>query len=69
MWSGFDRCSARGVDIQSTNNPGNSQQETLAEIEHISTIAGSLVSIASISHTHTQVRYVSITTMTFVWNH
>ncbi|XP_053952521.1 protein rhomboid isoform X1 [Anastrepha ludens] len=57
MWSGFDRCSSRGVDIQSTNNAGSSQQETLAEIEHISTIAGSLVSIASISHTHTQVRY------------
>ncbi|CAD7003777.1 unnamed protein product [Ceratitis capitata] len=58
MWSGFDRGSSRGVDIQSTtNNAGSSQQETLAEIEHISTIAGSLVSIASISHTHTQVRY------------
>ncbi|KNC27182.1 hypothetical protein FF38_13847 [Lucilia cuprina] len=35
--------------------PGSSQHETLADIEHISTIAGSLVSIGSISHT--QPRY------------
>lgn len=43
MWSGFERCSTR---LENT-----SQQETLADVEHnISTIAGSLGSIGTISH-------------------
>ena len=43
MWSGYDRGSGK-LDAAS-----NSQQETLADIEHISTIAGSLGSIGTIS--------------------
>ncbi|KFB48015.1 AGAP005058-PA-like protein [Anopheles sinensis] len=43
MWSGFDKGSGK-LDAAS-----NSQQETLADIEHISTIAGSLGSIGTIS--------------------
>lgn len=46
-----------GSCINVGGGPGSSQHETLADIEHISTIAGSLVSIGSISHT--QPRYVS----------
>lgn len=38
MWSGFERCSIRN---------GLSQQDTLAEAEHISTIAGSMGSIGT----------------------
>uniref|UniRef100_A0A182QBW9 EF-hand domain-containing protein n=1 Tax=Anopheles farauti TaxID=69004 RepID=A0A182QBW9_9DIPT len=43
MWTGYDRGSGK-LDAAS-----NSQQETLADIEHISTIAGSLGSIGTIS--------------------
>ncbi|XP_053663943.1 uncharacterized protein LOC128713105 [Anopheles marshallii] len=43
MWSGYERGSGK-LDAAS-----NSQQETLADIEHISTIAGSLGSIGTIS--------------------
>uniref|UniRef100_A0AAG5D9F5 EF-hand domain-containing protein n=1 Tax=Anopheles atroparvus TaxID=41427 RepID=A0AAG5D9F5_ANOAO len=43
MWPGFDKGSGK-LDAAS-----NSQQETLADIEHISTIAGSLGSIGTIS--------------------
>lgn len=38
MWSGLERCSIRN---------GVSQQDTLADVEHISTIAGSLGSIGT----------------------
>lgn len=38
MWTGFERCSIRN---------GVSQQDTLAEAEHISTIAGSMGSIGT----------------------
>uniref|UniRef100_A0A182YJ13 Uncharacterized protein n=1 Tax=Anopheles stephensi TaxID=30069 RepID=A0A182YJ13_ANOST len=41
MWSGYERGSGK-LDAAS-----NSQQETLADIEHISTIAGSLGSIGT----------------------
>lgn len=70
MWTGCERITFRGIETTINGNggdgnagvniggPGSSQQETLADIEHISTIAGSLVSIVSISHT--QPRYVSI---------
>uniref|UniRef100_A0A182FHU0 EF-hand domain-containing protein n=1 Tax=Anopheles albimanus TaxID=7167 RepID=A0A182FHU0_ANOAL len=44
MWSGFDKGGSGKLDAAS-----NSQQETLADIEHISTIAGSLGSIGTIS--------------------
>lgn len=44
MWPGFDRGGTAKADAAS-----HSQQETLADIEHISTIAGSLGSIGSIS--------------------
>ncbi|XP_037808876.1 uncharacterized protein LOC119601775 [Lucilia sericata] len=44
-----------GGSCVNVGGPGSSQHETLADIEHISTIAGSLVSIGSISHT--QPRY------------
>lgn len=72
MWSGCERSSSRAIEttingdgtghggsssINVAAGPGSSQQETLADIEHISTIAGSFVSIGSISHT--QPRYVS----------
>ena len=73
MWTGCERSSSRAIETTINGNgagghggdssvnvaagPGSSQQETLADIEHISTIAGSLVSIGSISHT--QPRYVS----------
>lgn len=46
MWSGFDRFSVK-LDI-------SSQNETLGEAEHISTIAGSLASIGT-DHTDTPV--------------
>ncbi|XP_017138113.1 protein rhomboid isoform X1 [Drosophila miranda] len=58
MWPGSERGSSRALEIIPTsqqNAGGSSQQETLADIEHISTIAGSLASIGSISHT--QMRY------------
>ncbi|EDS28130.1 conserved hypothetical protein [Culex quinquefasciatus] len=47
MWSGCDR--ERGGGAASVITKGDSQQETLADIEHISTIAGSLGSIGTIS--------------------
>ncbi|XP_055841546.1 protein rhomboid [Episyrphus balteatus] len=50
MWPGFDRCSSRGTDINPNQNTSTSQQETLpVEVEHISTIAGSFVSIGTLS--------------------
>lgn len=42
MWPGFDRCGSR-------NGTNPSRQETLPEVEHISTIAGSLGSIGTLS--------------------
>ncbi|KAL5292849.1 RHBDL3.2 family protein [Megaselia abdita] len=46
MWpSSFDRCSSRGTD-NLTGTIG-SMQETTLEVEHISTIAGSLGSLGS----------------------
>ena len=48
MWSGCDRDRAVG-GAASVITKGDSQQETLADIEHISTIAGSLGSIGTIS--------------------
>ena len=45
MWQGYDRGSQR-LDIASQSQ----QEETLADIEHISTIAGSLGSIGTITH-------------------
>ncbi|XP_032573717.1 rhomboid-related protein 3 isoform X1 [Drosophila sechellia] len=58
MWPGSERGSSRALEIPTSqqNAGGSSQQETLADIEHISTIAGSLASIGSLSHT--QMRYV-----------
>jgi len=41
MWPSFERCSTR-LD-------NSSQHETLADVEHISTIAGSLGSIGTLS--------------------
>lgn len=60
MWPGSERGSSRALELPTSqqNAGGSSQQETLADIEHISTIAGSLASIGSISHT--QMRYVNI---------
>ncbi|XP_037720827.1 rhomboid-related protein 2 isoform X1 [Drosophila subpulchrella] len=57
MWPGSERGSSRALENPTSqqNAGGSSQQETLADIEHISTIAGSLASIGSISHT--QMRY------------
>ncbi|KAH8303763.1 hypothetical protein KR018_001538 [Drosophila ironensis] len=57
MWPGSERGSSRALELPTSqqNAGGSSQQETLADIEHISTIAGSLASIGSISHT--QMRY------------
>ncbi|EDX08807.1 protein rhomboid isoform X1 [Drosophila simulans] len=57
MWPGSERGSSRALEIPTSqqNAGGSSQQETLADIEHISTIAGSLASIGSLSHT--QMRY------------
>ncbi|KAH8375651.1 hypothetical protein KR200_004176 [Drosophila serrata] len=57
MWPGSERGSSRALEFPTSqqNAGGSSQQETLADIEHISTIAGSLASIGSISHT--QMRY------------
>ncbi|GBP07532.1 hypothetical protein EVAR_72117_1 [Eumeta japonica] len=69
MWTSCERSSSRPIETTINGNgtseaigrgviivgPGSSQHETLADIEHISTIAGSLVSIGSISHT--QPRY------------
>lgn len=59
MWPGSERGSSRALELPTSqqNAGGSSQQETLADIEHISTIAGSLASIGSLSHT--QMRYVS----------
>lgn len=70
MWTSCERnSSSRAIETTINGNGGgggssvnfggpcSSQHETLADIEHISTIAGSLVSIGSISHT--QPRYVS----------
>ncbi|XP_068148582.1 protein rhomboid isoform X2 [Drosophila tropicalis] len=55
MWPD-ERGSSRALELPTSqqNAGGSSQQETLADIEHISTIAGSL---ASISLSHTQMRY------------
>lgn len=53
-----------GGSCINVGGPGSSQHETLADIEHISTIAGSLVSIGSISHT--QPRYVSKCKIIFI---
>ncbi|GAB0098279.1 EF-hand domain-containing protein [Sergentomyia squamirostris] len=47
MWSGFERCSVTRHQQQHQENL--SQQETLADVEHISTIAGSLGSIGTLS--------------------
>ncbi|XP_034107135.1 protein rhomboid isoform X1 [Drosophila sulfurigaster albostrigata] len=57
MWPGSERGSSRALELPTSqqNAGGSSQQETLADIEHISTIAGSLASIGSLSHT--QMRY------------
>ncbi|XP_030380380.1 uncharacterized protein LOC115628432 [Scaptodrosophila lebanonensis] len=57
MWPSSDRGSSRALEMPTSqhNAGGSSQQETLADIEHISTIAGSLASIGSLSHT--QMRY------------
>ncbi|ALC42852.1 stet [Drosophila busckii] len=57
MWPGSEQDSSRALEIPTSqqNAGGSSQQETLADIEHISTIAGSLASIGSLSQT--QMRY------------
>ncbi|XP_023160402.1 protein rhomboid isoform X2 [Drosophila hydei] len=57
MWPGSERGSSRALELPTSqqNAGGSSQQETLADIEHISTIAGSLASIGTLSHT--QMRY------------
>ncbi|EDV96426.1 protein rhomboid isoform X1 [Drosophila grimshawi] len=57
MWPGSEPGSSRALDLPTSqqNAGGSSQQETLADIEHISTIAGSLASIGTLSHT--QMRY------------
>lgn len=50
MWPGFDRCSTRLAN--------SSQNDTLADVEHISTIAGSLGSIGTVSQV--KIYYTSI---------